>query len=63
MTRKERCPKCKKTVVGLYRNNRNLKSHPSKTWIRVAYYCEKCKCILEDNEVVYEKITIKYEKK
>ena len=61
MTRKEYCPKCKKAVVGLYKNNRNLKYHPSKLWIRVAYYCDKCERILEDNEVVYKKIT--YEKK
>ena len=61
MARKERCPKCKKAVVGLYRNNRNKKYDPSKLWIRVAYYCDKCKCILEDDKVVYMKIT--YEKK
>ena len=61
MTRKEYCPNCKKAVVGLYKNNRNKKHHPSKLWIRVAYYCEECKLVLLDNAIVYKKIT--YEKK
>lgn len=59
--RKECCPNCKKSVVGLYKNNRNKKHDPIKQWIRLAYYCENCKSVLEDNKVVYKKIT--YEKK
>lgn len=61
MTRKERCPSCNKPVVGLYKNNRKKKYDPIKQWIRLAYYCENCKSVLEDSEVVYKKIT--YEKK
>lgn len=61
MTRKEYCPNCKKSVIGLYGNNRRNKYDPSKQWIRLAYYCRNYKCVLKDNEVVYKKIT--YEKK
>ena len=58
-TRKEYCPKCKNTVVGLYKNNRNLKHHPSKLWIRIAFYCDKCERVLLDDEIVYKEITYK----
>jgi len=57
LSRKELCPNCKKSVVGLYQNIRSI--NPKKQFIRRAFYCKNCDCILNDNEIVYKKIIYK----
>ncbi len=59
MGRKEYCPDCKLSVVGLYykkdiglteNNNRKFQ------YVRKAYYCKRCSNVLKDDEIIYKKI-------
>ena len=59
MTRKECCPNCNKSVVGLYQNIVNRERQVQR--VRRAYYCKHCKLVLPDNVILYKKII--YEKK
>jgi len=56
MTRKERCPECFKTIVGLFQIKQ---VNHKRQWIRKAYYCNNCNLVLKDNEVCYEHIIYK----
>jgi len=54
MSRKELCPKCHKTVNGLYENCHA--KNPSNPWILRAFYCRKCDIVLLKNQIVYAQI-------
>jgi len=55
MSRKERCPMCKKAVKGLWENNLSRKDR-MKAWILRAFYCPHCDKVLLKDQIVYAQI-------